>query len=133
MKVAAGTRWLPGQLHEPVVVRRVHEANRTTGCAVVGRAWPQSGVRHWRARMQIYLEVLKWLRTQRNQQMRIRLIPEAMRRETQNLVSHADGRTRRLGLTACCFLILLSQSPSLLRYPSFARAFLRDAYHCLRG
>lgn len=133
MKVAAGVRWVAGQLSDPVVMRRVHSANRTTGCSVIGVSWAQSGIAYWRGRMRIYMEIVRWLKTQAEHESKLNLVLGAVRRDSKRVT--ASKNRSRLGSffqLGCFFVELVGRNPPLLKHSMFVKGFLRDIYYCLR-
>lgn len=132
MKVAASIQWVPGQLDAPVAMRRVHEENRTTGCATSGEVWAQSGMGFWRGRTRLFLVVLRWLCKQPGQDKRIAAVTGAIRRESKRLISGEKHPLGNAALQAYCFANVLRREPRLLGQKLFVRGCLRDIYNCLR-
>ena len=132
MRLAACARWLPGQLNKPVSMRRVHEENRTTGCAKE-RALAQRGWRSWRERMAVWMVVFRWLNRQVGQEAKMRLILTGVRRDSGNLVAQENNGRKRSVTLVRCLSYLLCHEPRFVRDRAFLRGFAKDIYYALRN
>lgn len=130
MRLAACARWLPGQLNEPVAMRRVHDQNRTTGCAQ-HQPWAQKGWKYWRGRTGTWMVVFRWLDRQGGQKAKKDLVLAGMRRDSGNLVAEEDSGLKRAATLVRCLGHLLCHEPRLLKEHVFLRGFARDIYHNL--
>ncbi len=131
MRLATCARWLPGQLNKPVAMRRVHNENRTTGCAEK-HSLPQRGWEAWRGRMAMWLLVFRWLDRQGGQEAKKRLTLGAVRRDSGNLVAQESNALKRAARLVYCLGHLLCHEPRLVGEHTFLRGFARDIFSALR-